>query len=235
MKTPCRPRGVPLALMLSLAACVAGQPHPKSAAGRPAPARAEVKVETADPIADWRSVILAEDKARLDAVDSDWTQALAEAKAAGYTRAIAAEGPLLDPKGALPRAAPPPGSYQCRVIKLGHPDGARRGLDFIAYKPFFCHVEAEADRLWIAKQTGSQRPAGRIWAERDDRMIFLGAMQLATEKAPPAYGDAPDRNMAGYVERVDAFRWRLVVPRPRAESRLDVFELLPISPPTNPQ
>src|SRR3546814_4531910 len=58
------------------------------------------------------------------------------------------------PDAALPRAAPPPGPYQCRVIKLGHPQGKKSGLDYIAYKGFACHVEAEEGRLWIVKQTG---------------------------------------------------------------------------------
>src|SRR3546814_493211 len=101
---------------------------------------------------------------------------------------------------------------------------------FRSYKGFACHVEAEEGRLWIVKQTGSQRPSGRIWPERDDRQIFLGAMELGDEKEPPAYGDDPDRDLAGYVERVGAFQWRIVIPDPGKESRLDVFELVPITP-----
>ena len=186
-------------------------------------------VEEVDPIADWRSVISAADKARLERVDLAWREALAQARKAGFGNAIEAEGPLLDPDAALPRAAPPPGPYLCRVLKLGHPEG-QTGLDFVAYKSFNCHVEAEADRLWIVKQTGSQRPAGRIWPETDNRHVFLGAMVLGDEKAPPAYGDDPERDLAGYVERVDAFQWRIVIPEPRVESRLDVFELVPITP-----
>src|SRR3546814_3040167 len=100
----------------------------------------------------------------------------------------------------------------------------------MAYKGFACHVEAEEGRLGIVKQTGSQRPSGRIWPERDDRQIFLGAMELGDEKEPPAYGDDPDRDLAGYVERVGAFQWRIVIPDPGKESRLDVFELVPFTP-----
>ncbi len=190
---------------------------------------ATVDVERVDPIADWRGVISAADMARLERVDLAWREALAQAREAGHGKAIEAEGPLLDPDAALPCAAPPPGPYVCRVLKLGHPEG-QTGLDFVAYKSFNCHVEAEADRLWIVKQTGSQRPAGRIWPESDDRYVFLGAMELGDEKAPPAYGDDPERDLAGYVERVDAFQWRIVIPEPRVESRLDVFELVPITP-----
>src|SRR3546814_20610653 len=66
--------------------------------------------------------------------------------------------------------------------------------------------------------------------ERDDRQIFLGAMELGDEKEPPAYGDDPDRDLAGYVERVGAFQWRIVIPDPGKESRLDVFDMVPTTP-----
>lgn len=209
------------AALLSACATLA----PEQAAVAPA----AVKVEKADPIADWRSVISPADLARLENVDQAWAEALEQARKAGFAKEIEAEGPLLKPEAALPRAAPSPGPYQCRVVKLGHPEG-KKGVGFMAYKSFACHVEAEADRLWIVKQTGSQRPAGRIWPERDDRHVFLGAMELGREKEPPAYGDDPERDLAGYVERVDAFQWRIVIPGPRQESRLDVFELVPITP-----
>lgn len=214
------------ALPVALAACAAKQED----GPRPVTASATVERPSKDPIADWQNVISSEDLERLQKVDQAWTEALAQARRAGYGKAIEAEGALLDPAAALPRAAPPPGPYECRVIKVGHPVGQRKGLDFIAYKSFVCHVEAEADRLWIVKQTGSQRPAGRIWPDKDNRQVFLGAMVLGDEKEPPAYGDDPERDLAGYVERVDAFRWRIVIPYPRYESRLDVFELIPLTP-----
>ncbi|HKX35703.1 MAG TPA: DUF4893 domain-containing protein, partial [Rhizorhapis sp.] len=43
-------------------------------------------------------------------------------------------------------------------------------------------------------------------------------------------GDDPARDLAGYVERVDAFQWRIVMPNPGTDSRLDVLELVPITP-----
>lgn len=217
---------VPAVMLAALAACTAGSGEKP----RPVVASATVEPAVKDPIADWQSVISTQDLERLKQVDQAWTEALSQARRSGYAKAIEEEGTLLDPAAALPRAAPPPGPYLCRVIKLGHPADTRKGLDFIAYKGFNCHVEAEADRLWIVKQTGSQRPAGRIWEDRDDRYVFLGAMVLGDEKEPPAYGDDPERDLAGYVERVDAFRWRIVIPYPRYESRLDVFELVPITP-----
>lgn len=172
----------------------------------------------------WRGIASAEDHDRLSRLDSAWTAALAEAREKGFGDEIEAEGELLDPDIALPRAAPPPGSYHCRVIKLGS-QGEEPA--FVAYKPFFCHVGAEDELLTIVKQTGSQRPAGRLYPESDERMIFLGTMALGDEEEPLPYGEDGERDMAGIVQRVAPFRYRLVVPWPRIESKLDVFELVP--------
>jgi hypothetical protein len=89
----------------------------------------------------------------------------------------------------------------------------------------------EKDLLTIVKQTGTQRPAGRLYADTNDKqLIFLGTLALGTEDAPLPYGERADRNMAGIMERVGPFRFRLVVPWPRYESKLDVIELIPVLP-----
>jgi hypothetical protein len=137
------------------------------------------------------------------------------------------EGKLLLPRGGLPRPAPTPGSYNCRLITLGK--ATPQGKAFESFKPFFCYVEVEDDQLTIVKQTGSQRPAGRLWDDDDPtRLVFLGSLALGDETAPLAYGDDPKRNMAGVLERIAPFRWRLVIPWPQSASKLDVFELTPV-------
>ena len=91
-------------------------------------------------------------------------------------------------------------------------------------------VEVEGDLLTIVKQTGSQRPAGRLWEDdQPDRLIFLGSLTLGDEEQPLAYGDDPKRDMAGVLERIAPFRWRLVIPWPQSTSKLDVFELTPVA------
>ena len=39
----------------------------------------------------------------------------------------------------------------------------------------------------------------------------------------------PDRNLAGWIARIDDNRWRLILPYPRYESTIDVDELVPAS------
>ena len=41
------------------------------------------------------------------------------------------------------------------------------------------------------------------------------------------YGRDPDRDLAGWVERIGDNRWRLILPYPIYESTLDVLELVP--------
>ena len=105
----------------------------------------------------------------------------------------------------------------------------RRGPAFEKFKPFFCYVEVENNLLTIVKQTGSERPAGRLWEDDNPyRLIYLGSLALGDEQTPRAYGDDPNRDMAGVLERVGPFEWRLVIPWPRGTSKLDVFELTPV-------
>jgi hypothetical protein len=176
----------------------------------------------------WVDVAAPEDAGRIQRLASAWTEGLAEARRKGFTRQLRAEGALLDPNSALPRAAPPPGSYNCRLIKIGDP--APRARAFVANKPFFCYVGVNDDQLSITKQTGSQRPGGYLWETGDSRkLIFLGSVALGTEDAPLSYGENSARNMAGVFERYGNLRYRLVVPWPRDGSKLDIFELIPTS------
>ena len=175
----------------------------------------------------WRQVATQADEDRLARLDSAWQQALTEA-GKSFSAEIRKEGELLKPKAALPRPAPTPGSYNCRLIKLGAATPKTRAFE--SFKPFFCYVEVEGDLLTIVKQTGSQRPAGRLWEDDDsDRLIFLGSLALGSEDLPVAYGDDPKRDMAGVLERIGPFRWRLVIPWPQSTSKLDVFELTPVA------
>jgi len=175
----------------------------------------------------WKAVATEADEDRIARLGLAWQEALADARKsnAGDVRR---EGALLRPRAALPRPAPTPGSYNCRLIKLGKATAKSRAYE--GFKPFFCYVEVEGDLLTIVKQTGSQRPAGRLWEDDDPtRLVFLGSLALGNEEQPIAYGDDPKRDMAGVLERIAPFRWRLVIPWPQSTSKLDVFELTPVA------
>ena len=181
----------------------------------------------------WKAVATDADEDRLARLGLAWQEALADAKKSNPAD-VARENKLLLPRTALPRPAPTPGSYNCRMIALGK--ATPKGRAFESFKPFFCYVQVEGDQLTIVKQTGSQRPAGRLWDDDDaTRMIFLGSLALGDEEAPLAYGDDPKRNMAGVLERIAPFKWRLVIPWPQGNAKLNVFELTPVDFANQPQ
>ena len=214
-------------LLLLLAVAAAGLSGCATARKEPE-RRPVVLVEPPRKSDTWLRVANAADVDRLRRLDTAWAAALSEARRAGFGDAVIREGALLKPGAALQRPAPTPGSYNCRLVRLGR--YTNRTKAFESFKPFFCYVEVEGELLTIVKQTGSERPAGRLW--EDDlptRMVFLGSVALGNEEQPLAYGDNKARDMAGVLERVAPFRWRLVVPWPRAQSKLDVFELTPVA------
>jgi hypothetical protein len=205
--------------LLALAGCTTG-------GGREGP-RPSITAEPQTRADVWQGIATDADKSRISRLGLAWQEALQEARR-GSGREVDSEGALLRPRAALPRPAPTPGSYYCRLIKLGK--ATTQAPTFERFKPFFCYVEVEGDLLTIVKQTGSQRPAGRLWEDdKPDRLIFLGSLALGDEQQPVAYAEDPKRDMAGVLERIGPFRWRLVIPWPQNSSKLDVFELTPVA------
>lgn len=212
-------RGIALALLALLSGCAT---KPKLPPG------VHPTVEVGPPLKSdaWKAVATPADQDRLARLGLAWQEALDEAKRSNPAD-VAKEGKLLLPRSGLSRPDPTPGSYNCRMVTLGK--ATPKGKAFESFKPFFCYVQVEGDQLTIVKQTGTQRPSGRLWEDDDPtRMIFLGSLALASEDQPLAYGDDPKRNMAGVLERIAPFRWRLVIPWPQSDSKLSVFELTPV-------
>jgi hypothetical protein len=174
---------------------------------------------------DWRQVATDADRARLRDWRKSFADALASARASGHGAEIAREGPLLDPDAALGGAPIANGTYACRVIKLGAKSTGM--LDYVSYPPFVCRVQQERDLQGLAKLTGSQRPVGLIFPNDAIRQVFLGTLVLGDEREAMQYGQDHRRDVAGYIERIGPSRWRLVMPDPAFESKLDVMELVP--------
>ena len=189
-----------------------------------APSASAQDVIRAGPNVGWRSVATEDDRGRLRNWRDAWVEALRDVADGENVGEIAPAGALLEPDTALPNAAPPPGDYSCRTIKLGaQPDM----LDYIAYPPFRCRIRAEGNRLRFVKLTGSQRPIGLLFPDNSRRMVFLGTMMLGDETRAIRYGLDRERNLAGLLERVGPNRWRIAFPYPHHESLLDVIELIP--------
>ena len=176
---------------------------------------------------DWHEIATASDRERLRDWRTAFTKALDQARKAGHSAEIAREGRLLEPDAALGPVPIPNGRYKCRVIKVGAKSEGL--LDYIAYPAFDCRIQQEKQLQSLYKLSGSQRHAGLIFPDSPLRQVFLGTLVLGDENRAMQYGRDPDRDLAGWVERIGDRRWRLVLPYPRYESTLDVVELVPAS------
>lgn len=179
----------------------------------------------AAPSTDWRRIATTSDRGRLRDWRTAFTRALGQARAAGHAADIAREGRLLEPDAALGPVPIPNGAYKCRVIKVGAKSPGL--LDYIAYPAFTCRMAQAGQVQSLTKLTGSQRQVGLVFAGDPRRQVFLGTLVLGDEVRAMQYGRDPDRDLAGWVERVGAARWRLILPYPRFESTIDVIELVP--------
>ena len=172
----------------------------------------------------WRDLASRNDEQRLRDWRKTFVEAVAAARKGGHAMEVAAEGALLDPDAAIGGPIPN-GDYNCRLIKLGAKGQGM--LDFVAYPAFRCRVSAEGRLQKFAKLTGSQRQVGLLFPGDAMREVFLGSVALGDEQGAMQYGQDEMRNVVGYVERIGANRWRLIMPKPHFESQMDVMELVP--------
>jgi hypothetical protein len=173
----------------------------------------------------YRDVISDDDHIRLRDWRISFVAGLDAARKAGHGDEIAREGALLEPDSALAGPAIPNGMYRCRVIKLGARDAGN--LDYVSYPGFNCRVRPEETLQRLGKLSGSQRYVGIIFPSDAVRSVFLGTLAFADESRTLQYGQDQDRDVAGYVERIGPNRWRLLMPQPHFESKVDVMELVP--------
>ncbi len=210
--TPAMRFGLAVALLAALSAC----------------GKKEAQVESAPPAMtkpDWRTTITDADQNRLQDWRSAFSKALDKANVAGHAASIAREGALLEPDARLPNVDPNPGAYRCRVIKLGG-KGALMG-DYVVYPAAPCTISDEGEILGFSKLSGNQRPVGLLFPMDADRMIFLGTVIIGDEVRALDYGRDSNRDMVGAFERIGERRWRLILPKPKFESMMDVIELIP--------
>lgn len=177
--------------------------------------------------ADWHEVASSADASRLGRLDEAWRLGRAEAEDKGFADKVEALGVLVDPNAAQAgRLQPPPGAYRCRSIKLG--SNGPGGPGYLEYPFFRCTVElTPGGDLVLTKTTGSQRTRGLLYPDTDRRLVFVGAQAWgADETGYPAYGQMPERDQIGVFERIGSDRWRLVLPWPKYDSKLEILELV---------
>ncbi|WP_415642177.1 DUF4893 domain-containing protein [Sphingomonas antarctica] len=167
-----------------------------------------------EPSDDWRHVARSSDIARLTTLPDRF--------AAAAPRSGAGQAALKTNTTAR-WPSPTPGVYRCRVHRLPAVGSAR------TFPPFFCYVQSDGALLTFAKGTGSDRPAGRLWADGNDRRVFLGGAARVAGADAPGYGADPATDRIGLVDRIGDFRWRLIIDAPRPGTLFDVVEFWPDS------
>lgn len=227
-----------LAVLLAapLAACGDAPPAPGDSAVPPAAEAPEPPPPVPAPAppaggeqggaAGWHEVASSEDASRLGRLDQAWRMGRAEAEDRGFAAQVEALGPLVDPNaGQAGRLQPPPGDYRCRAVKLG--SNGPGGPGYLEYPFFRCTIElTPGGDLVLTKTTGSQRTRGLLYPDTDRRLVFIGAQAWGIEETTfPRYGEQSVRDQVGVFERIGSNRWRLVIPWPKVDSKLEILEL----------
>ena len=224
--------GAPLAACGDRGADAPSAPAPASgergAAGSTsaAPPVAAGEVERRD-AADWRKVVSADDAAKLGRLNESWRLGRAEAEDKGFAQQVEALGGLVDPNAGLSgRLQPAPGNYRCRAIKLG--TNGPGGPGYLESPFFGCTIElTPGGDLVLTRMTGPQPTRGLLYPDTDRRLIYIGAQASSPEATGvPRYGEQRLLDRVGVFERIGSGRWRLVLPWPRAESKLEILELV---------
>lgn len=162
-------------------------------------------------------IMTSADKTRLQDYGTARATAIAEARAGGTPGDIAALDNMLGKPLLSFSELDMTGNWQCRTIKAG-------GIGpLVVYGWFKCKVTDDGSGWMLEKLSGSQRTKGRFYDDGDERLIYLGSFFVAGDPAKP-YGSGPESDQVGYAFRTGPAEWRIELPSPYLESKLDVME-----------
>jgi len=163
-----------------------------------------------------QKLITPADKTRLDKYGETRKAALAEAKAGNPADVKQLDALLAKPLVSF-SDKDLTGNWKCRTIKAG-------GLSpLVIYGWFKCKVTDDGSGWRLEKISGSQRTQGRFFDDNEKRAIYLGSGSVNADRAKP-YGSGPQTDQVGYTFRTSASEWRIELPAPYYESKLDIIE-----------
>ena len=157
------------------------------------------------------------DKTRLAAYGETRKTALAEARAGGDATEMKDVDALLAKPLLAFSGYDLTGKWQCRTIKLGN------AVPLVVYGWFKCSVSDDGSGWRLEKTSGSQRTQGRFYDDSDKRLIYLGSFYVDGDPVPK-YGSGPETDQVGYAFRTGPQQWRIELPAPYYESKLDILE-----------
>ena len=157
------------------------------------------------------------DRIRLDRYAQTRETAIAEARQGGVPGDIAQLETILAKRVQTFRDFDMTGDWRCRTTKIGGE------LPLVIYGWFKCRVSDDGSGWKLEKISGSQRTSGRFYDENERRLIYLGSQYVNDEKPKP-YASGPETDQVGYAFRTGPKEWRIELPMPYYESKLDILE-----------
>lgn len=157
------------------------------------------------------------DKTRMKQYEATRKTALREARSGGDQTDVATLDALLAKPNLAFSGYDLTGGWQCRTMKAG---GA---LPLVVYGWFKCQVSDDGSGWFLEKTSGSQRMTGGFYDDGDKRLIYLGSFHVSGDPVQP-YGAGPQTDQVGYAFRSGPEAWRIELPAPYYESKLDIIE-----------
>lgn len=165
----------------------------------------------------FQTLVTPVDRIRLDNYGETRKAAIAEAKAGAAPSELASLNAILAKPLISFSGFDMVGNWQCRTTKVG-------GISpLVIYDWFKCRVTDDGSGWKLEKVSGSQRTTGRFYDDSDKRLHYLGSQYVAGE-TPKPYGAGPATDQVGYVFRTGPKEWRIELPAPYYESKLDILE-----------
>jgi hypothetical protein len=163
------------------------------------------------------------DRDKLQLFDEVKKDALAEAEAAGPSEDLellkkALAGKRMSMSGGFKAT----GKWRCQMIKVG--SRSEGLLPIVSYPAFKCRISAVGGGWFMEKMTGSQRTAGHLYADGDNRLIYLGAGTV-NDDPRRKYNEDAKYNEPAYVTRLAKNKLVFEFPAPEFESKLNVLVL----------
>jgi len=162
-------------------------------------------------------LITGDDRDRLAGYETTRADALKEARAHGSAEDVAILDEVADTRQESWSGFDMTGDWQCRTIKAGGT------AELVVYGWFRCRVTDDGSGWTLTKLTGSQRTTGRFFTDSDTRLTYLGTFAVNDDPFPD-YGKGPETDMAGYAFLTSPKSWRMELPSPYYESKLDIVE-----------
>lgn len=165
----------------------------------------------------FQNTVTAADSARLQNYEKTKAMALDEARKGGSAEDVATLESVVGKQPVSFQGFDMTGTWQCRTIKVG-------GLaKLVVYDWFKCKVTDDGSGWLLEKTSGSQRTKGRFFTESDTRLHYLGSFYVSGE-TPKPYGSGPESDQAGFAYLASDGSWRIELPEPYYESKLDIME-----------